>query len=472
MSPWWGGKSSPAGAKPSDRSATPEEERQAVPTPASATGSDAGTAKESSATGTTRAATARSAADPEAIARRFRRAKLPAVRPQLPDEVWVVVDKAEQRLDKDLDWYKGLPPADRDQLNLVIETAVADFITWLNTNVFNAGRKTGVPSTDRIFFVAPLELTKTISLKQALDVTRLIVDILERNVGKFARRGREEATRNAMLYYAREVAFSAANVYASSAEARSDWDARIETLIIEDLADGVADHHVASRITMLGWPADFDCFAIVGALAQDGDIRAGILQRRIRGEVRSLGGDCLMSHHDNLFITLVDPRGHGAPEDYCAAVEADFSADLPLCLGPVRHGIQGAAASVRAALSTMDVAPAVNETHRPLRADDVLPERALFGDGDARDELYRSVYLSLRGEGDQENPLLATVSAFLLSGSSLETTARELNVHPNTVRYRLKRSVELTGWDPMTPREAYVLLTAIKIGRIMDARAR
>lgn len=392
------------------------------------------------------------------------------VRPNLPNQVWQVIDKAERHLDQDLAWYKSLTPSDRDQLNLIIETAVADFIIWLNTAVFSP-RKGAVPATDHIFFVAPLEFTKAISLKQTLEVTRLIVDILERNVSVFARRGREEATRNAMLYYAREVAFSAANVYASSAEARSDWDARLETLTIEDLADGNTDHRVSSRMTMLGWASDCQCFAIVGTLEEDGDIRSGLLQRHLRDAVRVMGGECLMSHHDSLFIALIDPRDGGTPEEYCATIAGFFLKDRPLCLGPLRQGIAGASASIRAALSTMDVTSAVADMHRPLRADDVLPERALFGDEDARNELYRSVYRPLRGDGETENPLLGTVSAFLRSGSSLEATARELNVHPNTVRYRLKRSVEITGWDPMTPREAYVLLTAILIGRVMDAQA-
>ena len=33
-------------------------------------------------------------------------------------------------------------------------------------------------------------------------------------------------------------------------------------------------------------------------------------------------------------------------------------------------------------------------------------------------------------------------------------------MHPNTVRYRLRRVSEVTGWDPLDPREAYVLQTA------------
>ena len=50
-------------------------------------------------------------------------------------------------------------------------------------------------------------------------------------------------------------------------------------------------------------------------------------------------------------------------------------------------------------------------------------------------------------------------------GGSVEATARALFVHPNTVRYRLKRIAEVTGYSPSAPREAYVLRLAITLGR-------
>ena len=104
---------------------------------------------------------------------------------------------------------------------------------------------------------------------------------------------------------------------------------------------------------------------------------------------------------------------------------------------------------------------------RPLRADELLPERALLGDDYAREELYRNVYRVLRGD-NPDDPTYLTVSTFLRYGSSLENTAKELNVHPNTVRYRLKRAAETTGWDATDPRDAYVLTTALAIGRMRE----
>jgi DNA-binding PucR family transcriptional regulator len=39
-------------------------------------------------------------------------------------------------------------------------------------------------------------------------------------------------------------------------------------------------------------------------------------------------------------------------------------------------------------------------------------------------------------------------------------------VHPNTVRYRLKRVSDVIGWDATGPREALILQTALVLGAI------
>ena len=52
------------------------------------------------------------------------------------------------------------------------------------------------------------------------------------------RAGREAELREAVLVYAREIAFSAAQVYARTAEARGAWDARLEALVVDSLVRG------------------------------------------------------------------------------------------------------------------------------------------------------------------------------------------------------------------------------------------
>ena len=48
--------------------------------------------------------------------------------------------------------------------------------------------------------------------------------------------------------------------------------------------------------------------------------------------------------------------------------------------------------------------------------------------------------------------LLETLDAFFAAGGVLESAARALYVHPNTVRYRLRRVAEVTGLRPLIAR--------------------
>jgi DNA-binding PucR family transcriptional regulator len=46
-----------------------------------------------------------------------------------------------------------------------------------------------------------------------------------------------------------------------------------------------------------------------------------------------------------------------------------------------------------------------------------------------------------------------------------------LFVHPNTVRYRLKKVAEILAWDPGVPRDALTLHIAIILGAMSEPNA-
>jgi DNA-binding PucR family transcriptional regulator len=122
-----------------------------------------------------------------------------------------------------------------------------------------------------------------------------------------------------------------------------------------------------------------------------------------------------------------------------------------------------AAESARAALAGYRAAPAWPAAPRPVAAADLLPERALAGDAEARRILRQAVYGALARSGGE---LLETLDAFFAAGGVLESAARGLYVHPNTVRYRLRRVGEITGFVPLTARDAFALRIALAIGRL------
>ena len=84
---------------------------------------------------------------------------------------------------------------------------------------------------------------------------------------------------------------------------------------------------------------------------------------------------------------------------------------------------------------------------------------------EARRTLIERIYKPLQNHSTE---LLTTLWCYLDNGRSLEATARELFVHPNTVRYRLKRISEVIGWDATGAREALILQSALIVGSIAE----
>ncbi len=368
-----------------------------------------------------------------------------------------ILRKTLDHLEEALPWARSLPADGHRTLEGVVRTALDDLLSRLD---FQGTEDGEVPSP------VPAELSRSLGPHRAMELTRVILDMLEE-----AGRTMEAEGERSTLVYARHAATAAAGLYADLAEARSGRKAVTESRIIRHLNEKTADTRTVDDLARLGWPTEFDCFAVVGE-ARGNDDGQGMENARqpIHTTVARQGGRVLVGESDRLMTVLINPDRSGTPADFCASILRFFADESAVCLGPLRHGISGAEASIRAALSTHAAAPAVADPitaalPRPLHADDLLPERALNGDRDAADQLYQEVYLSLAGQ-DPDGPLPTTLLTFLRSGNSLEVTAKKLGIHPNTVRYRLRRCVEVTGWDAMDPRESFVLQAALIIGRI------
>ena len=67
------------------------------------------------------------------------------------------------------------------------------------------------------------------------------------------------------------------------------------------------------------------------------------------------------------------------------------------------------------------------------------------------------------------NPdLLRTLKAYLDTGLDRRRTAELLHVHPNTVDYRLRRAVALTGLDPVDPDQLQRIGAALAARRTLN----
>ena len=79
-------------------------------------------------------------------------------------------------------------------------------------------------------------------------------------------------------------------------------------------------------------------------------------------------------------------------------------------------------------------------------------------------QIFKDIYLPL---AQHTGDLMRTLDAYWATGTSIEATARRLFIHANTVRYRLGRVEDLTGYAPSDPRGGYVLRLAGTLGRLL-----
>jgi hypothetical protein len=361
------------------------------------------------------------------------------------------------RMDETLPWFRALPADQRSWVMLVAQAGVRSLVEWLRSGGTAAGTQ---EISDEVFAAAPRALARSITLTQTVALIKVTIDVAEAEVTTLAAAGEEEALATAILKFSREIAFSAARVYARAAESRGAWDARLQALLVDALLRGDSSDVLASRAAALGW-ADAPPVAVVVGRSPGGDITAvlhAVYRAARRARVEVIGG----VHGDRLVVVL-----GGAADALAAAghLAASFG-EGPIVVGPAVPSLDQATESARAALAGFRAARAWPGAPTPVAADDLLPERALAGDSEARRALRHDVYGALSRAG---GGLLETLDAFFAAGGVLESAARELFVHPNTVRYRLKRVAEVTSLSPLDGRDAFALRMALTIGRLDPA---
>ncbi|WP_026818296.1 PucR family transcriptional regulator [Arthrobacter castelli] len=356
-----------------------------------------------------------------------------------------------RQLDASLPWYRHLRADERSALGLIAQKGISSFVSWYE----HPSSPAWVLSD--VFGAAPTELTRSISLQKALQLIRTVVQVVEDQVPDLAPEADQPDLREAVLRYSREVAFAAADVYARAAETRGSWDTRLEALVVDAILRGESSDALRSRIAAVGWTAQSAITVIVGSSPSD---PSPSFVSELRRATARFATDTLVGiQGDRLILVLGGMKGH---ESAYQRISELFGPG-PVVHGPIADSLAEASGSAQAAFAGLVAARGWPMAPRPVAADDLLPERVMSGDDAAGRALVAGIYRPLLAAS---NGLVETLSSYLSLGHSLEATARELFVHANTVRYRLRRVTEVTGWDPLLPREAFVLQTALVMGRL------
>ncbi len=359
-------------------------------------------------------------------------------------------------MDEQLPWFSQLPADQRSGVLLVVQTGVANFVAWLT----HPGGKIRADA----FRIAPRDLARRLSLRQTVELVRTATDVFELHLPPLAADAAEHRVLvEAILRFGREIAFAAATVYAGAAETRGAWDARLEALVVDAVVRGEADDAMVSRAAALGFDPASPVRVVAGNAASDTpDSRsAGELLGDLRRHATRAGRTVLVGVQGNRLVVVLSEtaRPHG---DGLGRLVEGFGPG-PVVIGPVAPHLTAAHTSAREALAGLRAAPGRPDAPRPVAAEDLLPERALCGDDAAHRALVDGIVVPLRAAG---GALLDTLTTYLDGGGALESCARTLFVHPNTVRYRLRRIGEVTGHLPTVPRDALVLRTALVAARL------
>ena len=371
--------------------------------------------------------------------------------------------EAVSAMQERLPFFADLEASQRASVALVVQTAVVNFVEWMQDPHSN------VSYTAQAFELVPQDLTRRIALRHTVDMVRVTMEFFEEVVPLLARSEEQlTALTVGILKYSRDLAFTAATAYADAAEARGAWDSRMEASVVDAVVRGDTGPELLSRAAALNWDTTAPATVIVGTPAPgrngpDGQV-AGSSERAsqdLRDIAARHGRAALTDVHGTWLVAIVS--GQMSLTDKFLTDLVDAFADEPVVIGPTAPMLTAAYHSASEAISGMNAVAGWRGAPRPVLARELLPERALMGDASAIVALHTDV---MRPLADAGPTLVETLDAFLDSGGAIEACARKLFVHPNTVRYRLRRITDFTGRDPTQPRDAYVLRVAATVAQL------
>jgi DNA-binding PucR family transcriptional regulator len=352
-----------------------------------------------------------------------------------------------------LPFFGELEASQRASVALVVQTAVVNFIEWMQ----DPGSSVGY--TAQAFELVPQDLSRRIALRHSVDMVRVTMEFFEEVVPMLARSDEQlTALTVGILKYSRDLAFTLATAHADAAEARGTWDSRMEASVVDAVVRGDTGPELLSRAAALSWDTTEPATVVVGAPAPDRETHAS---QHVRDIATRHGRAALTDVHGTWLVAIVS--GQLTPTEKFFGDLLDAFSDGPVVIGPTAPMLTAAYHSASEAISGMNAVTGWSGAPRPVLARELLPERALMGDASAVAALHTDV---MRPLADAGPTLTETLDAYLDCGGAIEACARKLFVHPNTVRYRLRRIADFTGRDPTQPRDAYVLRVAATVGHL------
>nr|WP_202524249.1 helix-turn-helix domain-containing protein [Kitasatospora sp. SID7827] len=396
--------------------------------------------------------------------------RLLALAPALAGEVMV-------RLLDRLPAYHALPPEQlRGEITRQVERGIRAFVEVMRTGVLPGEAELArirESSARRADEGVPLEsVVGAYHLGAQLCAARVLAEAAPADLPDVA------TAQDRLLGYLRVVSCAVAAGYVQERQAALGDEQVSRQALLSRLLEG-GDPRAAADRAGIRLPARYLVLSLAIGPHPD-ETRPGVNRsvvarrklRRLRAELerRTDGVPLAALTADGGPVLLPDDSPHPSPVPDRAALAALLERLARACGAELTAGAATAAPAevadaARLAADVRRVATATGRGPGPHLLTDVLVEYQLSRPGPARDALAALLApLAPRPE------LLATLRAFLTHDLDRRRTATHLQVHPNTVDYRLRRTAALTGLDAVRGPDLLTLRAALAAHDTAPAR--
>lgn len=135
-------------------------------------------------------------------------------------------------------------------------------------------------------------------------------------------------------------------------------------------------------------------------------------------------------------------------------------------VGSCHPTIAGVASSYAEARDAVDIAVGIGVQGRALHFDEVLIDHMVRSTPHADRILDSTLRPLIAYDEGKQAKLVSTLRAYIDAGFNLTRSAEVLQVHPNTVVYRLRRIRELSGRDPHDANDLLLLFLGLKLSEL------
>ena len=180
------------------------------------------------------------------------------------------------------------------------------------------------------------------------------------------------------------------------------------------------------------------------AQAGEGLVRLDRLARALAADLGSAGRPLFVPFDESIgWIWLPFGARPNVDRGKLQAIVEATDPTIRVAVGEPEKGIEGFRSSHQQAIATQNMAVAVQSSRRVTLAEQVGPIALMCRDLDAARVWVRKALGSLATDKNNNRLLRETLRVFLETGGSYVAAAEALNLHRNTVQYRLRKAGEL-----------------------------